>query len=557
MRRAPRVDILTILILVCIAAFFRFHHLEEVPIGLWRDEAANGLEALRILDGNIAIFYGTREPMFIYLAAVSVALLGRTPLAIRVVAAIVGTATIPATYLLVKELFRSTERRARAIACLTCFWLATSYWHISFSRLGFRGILLPLLSTLSFYLLWRGWNELTRTRRTSASRPSQTLLWFAAAGLFFGLTMYTYTPARFLPIAVLPFLAHITSRNWKARHLRETLYSSPSVLKAFSVFGLAFLLVVAPLGLHFLTNPGSFFARAGVSVLGVSYDESLPVVLAKNALQQLGMFGFVADPNTRHDPAGRPAFDLLTLSFFIVGLMLSIYRSRETPYLFALAWFSAMLLPAVLTFLELPHFLRAIGALPVAYVFPALGIERVWNWLTARQVSPKLRSAFAGVLALYFAVAGLFTYRDYFAPAVEEIELTKAFDPRFVEAASIMNRFDEPDSVWIIPVGPQGEQRMAYFVIDFLYQGIAPHRYVHVDEATLAQELLDCRQDSKRAMLLDVTRDYSQQPWYDLYVDSQGLIRSLLDEQHHHLDTIQFDGLDVLVFQLAEDTDSP
>ncbi|TKJ30717.1 MAG: hypothetical protein CEE40_04285 [Chloroflexi bacterium B3_Chlor] len=558
MRRAPRVDILTILILVCIAAFFRFHHLEEVPIGLWRDEAANGLEALRILDGNIAIFYGTREPMFIYLAALSVALLGRTPLAIRVVAAIVGTATIPVTYLLVKELFRSTERRARAIACLTCLWLATSYWHISFSRLGFRGILLPLLSTLSFYLLWRGWNELTRTRRTSASRPSQTLLCFAASGLFLGLTMYTYTPARFLPIAVLPFLAHIISRNRKTGpHLRETLYSSESLVKAFSVFGLALLLVVAPLGLHFLTNPGSFFARAGVSVLGVSHDESLAVVLAKNALQQLGMFGFVADPNTRHDPAGRPAFDLPTLSFFIVGLMLSIYHSRETPYLFALAWFSAMLLPAVLTFLELPHFLRAIGTLPVAYVFPALGIERVWQWLREEEASFKLSSAFAGLLALCFALMGFFTYRDYFSPKVEEIELVKAFDPRFVEVASIMNQLDEPDSVWIIPLGPRGEQRMAYFVIDFLYQGIAPHRYVHVDEATLAQELLDCLQDSKRAMLLDVTRDYSQQPWYDLYVDSQGLIRSLLDEQHHHLDTIQFDGLDVLVFQLAEDTDSP
>ena len=554
MRRAARVDIAAVLILVCLAAFFRFHRLQEVPIGLWRDEAANGLEALRLLDGNISIFYGTREPLFIYLVAVSVALLGRTPLAIRVVAAIVGTATIPVTYLLVKELFRSTEQRARAIAGLSSFWLGTSYWHINFSRLGFRGILLPLLSTLSFYLLWRGWNELTHARRTSASRPSLTLLWFAVSGLLFGLTMYTYTPARFLPIAVLPFLAHALWRNWKTGpHLRETLFSSLPLAKAFSVFGLAALLVVAPLGLHFLTNPRSFLARSGVSVLGVSHDEPLPVVLGENTLRQLGMFGFVADPNTRHDPAGRPAFDLLTLSFFIIGLMLSIRRNRETPYLFALAWFSVMLLPAVLTFPELPHFLRAIGALPVAYVFPALGVEKAWQWLRGEEASIKLSSAFAGLLAVSFALMGFFTYRDYFSPKVEEIELVKAFDPRFVEIASVMNELDEPDSVWIIPVGPNGEQRMAYFVIDFLYQGQAPHFYVHLDESTAPQELSLACEGRKRAMILNRTKDPLSQPWFDLYSDSKGLIQFLLDQQAYRMRSTKVDGLDVLEYELPSD----
>ena len=90
MRKIARVDIAAVLILVCLAAFFRFHRLQEVPIGLWRDEAANGLEALRVLDGLHGVFFGTREPMFIYLVAVSVALLGKNPVAIRIVAAIVG-----------------------------------------------------------------------------------------------------------------------------------------------------------------------------------------------------------------------------------------------------------------------------------------------------------------------------------------------------------------------------------------------------------------------------------------------------------------------------------
>jgi len=557
MRRVTRVDLLAVLILVCIAGFFRFYRLHEVPIGLWRDEAANGLEALRVLDGGHTLFFGTREPIFIYLVAVSVAFLGRSALAIRIVAAIVGTITIPVTYLLVKELFSSTDQGARLIACLTSFWLATSYWHINFSRLGFRGVLLPLLASLSFYSLWRGWNELTGIHREGSSGRFPMLVWFAIAGLSLGLTLYTYTPSRFLPLALLPFLGHVVAGRWRKRLLRphshDTPHSFPSPLTAFAVFGLSFLLVFAPLGTYFLTDSGSFFARSGVSVFSASQDEPILILLGKNALRQLAMFGLVADPNTRHDPAGRPAFDLFTLLFFLIGVAVSLRRCRETPYLFALSWFSAMLLPAILTFPELPHFLRAIGTLPVAYVFPALGVEKAWQWLRFKRVSFKLRYAVASLLALSFVLMGLLTYRDYFAPVVEEIELVKAFDPRFVKAASIMNQLDDPRGVWIIPLGPRGEQRMAYFVIDFLYQGKAPHRYVHVDEATVAQELSEICQGKERALVLNTTEEYLAQPWFDLYADSKGLIPFLLDKHSHHLESIHFDGLDVLVYKLPED----
>ncbi len=555
MGRATKVDIIAIVILVCIAAFFRFYRLNEVPIGLWRDEAANGLDALCVLDGDHSIFFGTREPMFIYLVAVSVGFLGRTPLAIRVVAAIAGTATVPITYLLIREMFWATGKRPKLLAFLTSVWLATSYWHINFSRLGFRGILLPLLASLSFYLLWRGWNQLTGARQDSPSGRFPALLWFVIAGLSFGLTMYTYTPSRFLPLVLLPLLGHIVATRRRDRSLgprAQDILSSPSPLTALTVFALSFLLVFAPLGMYFLNDAASFFARSGVSVFSVGHDEPAVIVLAKNALRQLGMFGALPDPNTRHDPAGRPAFNLFTLAFFLIGVALSIRRCRQLPYSFALSWFSVMLLPAILTFPELPHFLRAIGALPIVYVFPALGMLKVWQWLRAKQFSLKLSYAFASLLVLSFALMVMLTYRDYFAPAVEEIELIKAFDPRFVEAASIMNQLDEPHSVWIIPLGPHGEQRMAYFVIDFLYQGKASHRYVRLDEATAAQALRDACQGKERALVLHRTEDYLAQPWFDVYADSKGLIPFLLDKHSRRLRSIHFDGLDVLVYELPE-----
>ncbi len=554
MSRLTKTDVFSILILTCIAGFFRFHQLDQVPIGLWRDEAANGLEALHVLDGNLALFYGTREPMFIYLVAASVAFLGRTPLAIRVVSAIVGTATIPMTYLLVKELFRSTDLRARIIAFLTSLWLATSYWHLNFSRLGFRGILLPLLASLSFYFLWRGWNQLAHVCDDGSSRRTLTLVWFALAGAGFGLTMYSYTAARFLLVAVLPILGCMASLEWRRarRSGRRRTATPPPVSPptAGAVFVLAFVIVFAPLGAHFVTHTSAFLARSGISVFRLAQDEPLGLVLAQNTITQLGMFGLSADPNVRHDPAGRPAFDLITLLFFVVGAAVCVRRRTHLLYLFLLSWFCAMLLPAILTFPELPHFLRAIGALPVAYVFPALGVERAWHRARAKRFPRSLRPSFAALLALYFAVSGLFTYRDYFSPAVEEMELVKAFDPRFVEIASLMNELDAPDSVWIIPLGPHGEQRMAYFVIDFLYHGQAPHVYVSLDESTAAQELSLACEGKRRVMVLHRTADPVSQPWFDLYADSKGLIPFLLDQHARRVDSAATNGLEVLVYEL-------
>lgn len=553
MTKTAKAHIFAILLLTCIAAFFRFHQLDQVPIGLWRDEAANGLEALRVLEGHRTIFYGTREPIFIYLVAASVAFLGRTPVAIRIVAALAGTVTVPMTYLLVKEVFGRTDRRARLVAFLTSFWLATSYWHLNFSRLGFRGVLLPLFASLSFYLFWRGWNQ-----PAEVTRRRSTLAWFATAGLCFGLTFYTYTPSRFLPLVFLPFLGETVRRSWAGRawvsRWGEPAAIATSSSAALAVFALCGLLVFAPLGVHFVADPGSFFLRWGVSVFRVADNEPLISLLAQNVVQQLGMFGFLADPNVRHDPAARPAFDLFTLAFFVAGFIASLSRSRKMPCLFCMVWFLVMLLPAILTYPELPHYLRAIGALPVAYVFPALGLETAWEWLRARFTSFKIRSAVAACLGLCLMLTAVLTYRDYFWPHVEEIELVKAFDPRFVEQASLMNELDEPGAVWIIPLGPHDEQRMAYFVIDFLYRGEAPHRYVHLDDATLAEELTNYCQDRERALVLRRTEDPLAQPWYDLYSDSRGLLSFVLEKHCQRSGTMHFENVDVLVYQLNKDT---
>ena len=150
-----RARLLVVAILV-VGAFLRLHELAAVPYGLSGDEAFNGFDVLRVLDGARPVFLDAnfgREALFIYLQAISVAILGRSDFAMHLVPAIVGVFTTAITYPLMRRLF---DQR---IAVLSCCWLASSLWHVIFSRIGLRAVSLPLFEAMAFYCFWRAWSS--------------------------------------------------------------------------------------------------------------------------------------------------------------------------------------------------------------------------------------------------------------------------------------------------------------------------------------------------------------------------------------------------------------
>lgn len=79
--------ILTVTVLL--GAAMRFYRLGTIPPGLYHDEAFNGMDAMRVLEGERPIFFEAnngREPFFLYCMALALSLLGRTPFAVRVMA---------------------------------------------------------------------------------------------------------------------------------------------------------------------------------------------------------------------------------------------------------------------------------------------------------------------------------------------------------------------------------------------------------------------------------------------------------------------------------------
>ena len=399
-----------VLLIMLVAAVLRFYALGELPPGLYRDEAYNGLDALRILDGAAPIFFEAnngREPLFIYLIAGAVALLGQTPVAIRIIAALLGTLTIPASYLLFRALYNQN------VALLGAATLAITVWPIHLSRIGFRAVALPLFTALALWLLWSG------VRSGRAWR-------FALAGALYGLTFYTYLAARFTPLALAICLI-----IWAVRKRGRIPWRN------LALFAAVALIVLAPLAAYVGTHWDAFSVRAGqVSVLNPDINGGdLWGTLSRHAARVAGMFNLSGDFIPRHNVPLRPVFDPLLGAAFLLGVIVALSRRSSADGL-ALVWVAIMLLPTLLAE-DAPHFLRGVGILPMVFVFPAVGLDWL-RQLAARRMPARWASA---LIALILAVGLGFTVRDYFVRYAHDEGTAFAFETGAAELAVETNAY--------------------------------------------------------------------------------------------------------------------
>ena len=180
------VIILSLFAILAIASFFRLYKLGSVPTGLYPDIAMNGINALQSLQTcNYRAFYpdnNGREGMIMWLDTASMNIFGISDIALKIPTAIFGILTVLGIYLLASELFDSTAAGAAfgkpgkgtCIGLLAAFSVATSFWHVNFSRLGFRVALMPFFLVFTFYFLARAFRY-------------GKYLWAILAGIFFGL----------------------------------------------------------------------------------------------------------------------------------------------------------------------------------------------------------------------------------------------------------------------------------------------------------------------------------------------------------------------------------
>lgn len=457
--------------IVLIAIVMRFGGLSWAPPGLYPDEAMNGNNALEALrEGDFKLFYpenNGREGLFINIQAISIKLFGNTPQALRQVSALMGVLTVIGLYLLVRRLFDDWR-----IAALAAFFMATGFWHVNFSRIGFRAIMAPLFAVWSLYYLYKG----IETNRLSN---------WALSGVLLGLGFHTYIAFRLMPLVVV---ATLIAYWWGLRRVfshqkyqdtRRQLLGGATLMVALCIA------VTLPLVVYFVQNPGDLTGRT-TQVSVFTAEEPLKA-LGTNIAKTFAMFTVSGDYNWRHNMSGDPILLWPLGLFFALGLGRLLWKVGHalatrghptTVHTLLLAWMAFGIVPEVVSNEGIPHALRALPIAPAVYTTIAVGLHWIIvlmeRWFMshdgrmicipafmipgshghARCYSRSTFLVTVAVVVFALSTGAVEAYR-YFAIWAPHPETQGAFDARSVELARTLNAMP-PATFKYIVVNAQG-----------------------------------------------------------------------------------------------------
>jgi 4-amino-4-deoxy-L-arabinose transferase-like glycosyltransferase len=375
-----------------LAAFgLRLWQLDGVPPGWRDDELINSLViSQHVLDGEWAVYYADasgHEALYHVLNAAFLGLFGATVWGIRYLSVLLGTLTIPFTYLLGKKLFGPTDRchfdeenEEKSIACKeispaggndTCAetqlsgsivglvaaaGLAVSFWALIYSRIGLRHILLPLLALAAFYFFWRGFETKNQRTRPEPVEGSKIKDWHSAfrQSSIFNLSIFNLSIFNLSIFNLSIFNLSIFNLSLSALFTGLGFYTYfagrgvPLILLAFVVYAALFawervrqqwrgLLLMAalmvvlalPLTLTLRQQPESEarVAELAVPLTAARQGDFRP--LAGHAAITLGMFFNRGDGEWLYNIPDRPALTGVAALFFWLGVgITAVYTLR-------------------------------------------------------------------------------------------------------------------------------------------------------------------------------------------------------------------------------------
>ena len=442
--------ILALILIIALAVFFRFRFWQftSIPPGLYQDEAMNGADALASLNsGEYKVFYTNnngREGMIMWLDALAIKLFGTEPWVLRLFPAIAGVLAVLGLYFLAKELF------GVEIALASSFFMATSFWAVNFSRIGFRAALMVPILIWSFYFLLRGFKRLIPGINRFGDKVGITRFYFIIAGILFGLGFYTYISYRFAPVLIAAFFIPYLIK-----------YGNKKLWVGVSLFAVVTFIVALPIGLYFLNNLGDFFGRTSqVSI----FSQNSPIkALAINTAKTLGMFNIAGDFNWRHNYAGSPELFLPVGLLFLLGIWLSVKRfAFENKFL--LSWLAVFLLPNILATEGNPHALRALGAMPAAMIFSGIGLvwlyKKIQKYFDNKIENPdfvkyknqllRLKKEIFLFLIIFLIFVGAYDFNKYFTLWAFNSNVASAFSQSQVKIADYLNNLPKETEKYAI-----------------------------------------------------------------------------------------------------------
>jgi 4-amino-4-deoxy-L-arabinose transferase-like glycosyltransferase len=412
--------------LLLIAFFLRTHALDRLPPG-WRDDEVieTTMHAQRVLDGDLTLFFpeaSGHEPLYHYLSAAGIWLWGRGLFQVRLVSAFFGLLALAAHYRLARRLF------GQRVAFTATLLLAFAFWALMYSRVKIRHVSALVFTVLAFEAMVRslgiancelrianGRSQVTDYGLRITDYPSRFTFYVSRfthptflAGLWLGVSLYTYSAARIAPFVLIAFAAYLA-----VFHRRPSPSRRLTVVADWRVIGAVLLgagIVSLPMFTAIRAQPdsGARLEEVGRPLAALLAGD--PHSALSGALTTLGMFAWTGDPEALYNLPGRPVFEVVGLLLFLGGLVMCAVRWRDPRHAFVLLWLALGLTPAFVSTpaASLGH---AILAQPAAYLILALGIEAGLGLLGS---SRGLRAARLPTLVVIFTAIFLRDMRDYF-----------------------------------------------------------------------------------------------------------------------------------------------
>lgn len=335
---------------------------------------------------NVAAF----PRLYVYLEMLTSTVFGRDLSGLRLVSAIFGTLTVPAVYLLARELFPQDRHTPWIAAAI----IAVLPIHVHFSRLALNNIADPLFGTLTFALVARG----VRTGARSS---------FVLAGIALGLTQYFHEAGRLsLPVLMALWLGVMLVGQWRSVPRR------PFLLFMFTA-------AITALPVYYTLLAARYPIAARTAGVGLSPDywtsqQNLlqPFIDAASRFDAV-MARLLRQPEIVHYYAGEtPYLPFYITPLLILGFGTALWRAAR-PGAFLLVIWALLPLIAIAVLLAEVQSPRIVVILPALAVLTALGLKHAVTGLVPEKMHTAL---LAGTTTLLCSICVIY-YFSFHAPA--------------------------------------------------------------------------------------------------------------------------------------------
>ena len=392
-------------ILTALGVFFRFWQLSSLPPGLSVSEAKVGLEAWNLathawLPGLTGA--NGYAPLWIWLQALPVKLLGPTTLSLRLWPALIGAAAVVMTWLWARDWFN------RRVAWVAGFVVAVTPWAVTMSRNGLPVVLMLLLVPLTLWVA--GWTYHRRNVRWSLLLAGVLVLDLLSGPLGW-----------LLAVTVLGL--------GKVRLIQEHKLWG---LERARLAGLTVVLAgVAGTGWLLATSWSQ--VQSGLKAAALVHDAAS---LGDGFMRMLFMFNLRGDENFLHNFGGEPLLNAFIGLMFAAGLLVSLTRLAQRRYQVLLVVLAALLLPVWLVLAGAPNAAHAAAALPLVAVLAAIGVSYMLElWYATFPINSAARSTGQAVIILLLILTLFQGYTQYFRAWAGSSETYAAYSEPAVAAA--------------------------------------------------------------------------------------------------------------------------